>query len=533
MAETGAKQISGGFRQKRHLAGAAPPEKTARMASPHPSLFQINTRVSLRELGRQLGRSATLDDVPEAMLDRLAADGFDWVWFLGVWQTGPAGRRVSLSQPEWREGYAKALGDFRDEDVCGSPFAVQGYMVDRALGGDAALARLRQRLQQRGLRLMLDFVPNHTAPDHPWVQQHPEYYVQGNEADLQREPQNYLRVEGSPHPLILAHGRDPYFPGWPDTLQLNYRHAGSRTAMRNELLAVAGRCDGVRCDMAMLVLPDVFQRTWGDRARPRDGSAPVEAAFWPWATAEVRKQHPGFLFLAEVYWDLEWVLQQQGFDYTYDKRLYDRLRECHAGPVRGHLHADEAFQNRSARFLENHDEPRAASVFSPDVHRAAAVISFLVPGMRFIHEGQREGRKVHVSMHLNRRRDEPVDRDIVAFYDRLLACVRQPEARIGRWQLLESWPAWVGNPTCLNFIAFTWQGNAGYRLLIAVNYGPTQGQCHVGLPFEDMKGKQFVLRDRMSDARYERSGDDLATRGLYLDMPAWGYHVFEVMPVHG
>ena len=104
----------------------------------------------------------------------------------------------------------------------------------------------------------------------------------------------------------------------------------------------------------MLVLPEVFERTWGIAA----------SAFWPWATADVRATVPGFLFLAEVYWDLEWTLQQQGFDYTYDKRLYDRLEEGHARPVREHLSAGLDFQDHLVRFLENHDEPRAASTFA-------------------------------------------------------------------------------------------------------------------------------------------------------------------------
>ena len=114
--------------------------------------------------------------------------------------------------------------------------------------------------------------------------------------------------------------------------------------------------------MAMLLLPDVIQRTWGDRSRPADGTAPIDVSFWPEAIRAVRGEHPGFLFMAEVYWDLEWDLQQQGFDYTYDKRLYDRLHGRDAAGVRGHLCADAEFQHRSVRFLENHDEPRAAAV---------------------------------------------------------------------------------------------------------------------------------------------------------------------------
>src|SRR5262249_49661686 len=230
---------------------------------------------------------------------------------------------------------------------------------------------------------------------------------------------------------VLAYGRDPYFDGWPDTLQLNYAHGGFREAQIGQLGAVADRCDGVRCDMAMLLQPQVFQRTWGERATPSDGSPRQNAPFWPGAIGAIRRRYPEFLFVAEVYWDMEWELQQAGFDYTYDKRLYDRLGAQAAVPVREHLQADASFQDHSLRFLENHDEPRAASAFPPAVHRAAGVITLLAPGLRFVYEGQLEGRKVQVSMHLDRRPVEPVDRELATFYDALLRCLRRPEARDG------------------------------------------------------------------------------------------------------
>lgn len=493
----------------------------------YPSLYQINTRVWLGELSRKTGRPVTLDDIPDEALDRIAGLGFDWVWLLGVWQTGEAARRISLTQPEWRWEYKRILPGYTEADVCGSPFAVQGYTVHVNLGGDRALAALRQRLRDRGVRLMLDFVPNHTAPDHPWVRSHPEFYVAATEADLARDPYSYCRLDGLNGRLVLAHGRDPYFPAWPDVLQLNYRHGGLRQAMIEELGRVAGLCDGVRCDMAMLLLPEVFLRTWGEASRPSDGTAAVDTPFWPEAIARVHEQHPSLVFMAEVYWDLERTLQQQGFDYTYDKRLYDRLRARDAGAVRGHLQADGEFQRKSVRFLENHDEPCAAQEFPWPVHQAAAAVTFLVPGLRFIQEGQCDGRHVRVSMHLNRRPDEPVDPAVQGFYARLLECVRRPEVRDGRWQLLGCRPAWDGNPTWQQFIAFSWQGSNGRRLLVTVNYGPSRGQCYVGLPGADLKGKEFVLRDLLSTARYERSGDGLASQGLYLDMPEWGYHVFD------
>ena len=490
----------------------------------YPALYQINTRVWLWDLGQRLGRPATLDDVTDASLDQIASDGFDWVWLLGVWQTGEAGRQVSLTQADWHREYHELLPDYAPEDVCGSPFAVREYVVHRDFGGPDALARLRRRLAQRGVRLMLDFVPNHTAPDHPWVRDHPEYYIHGSEEDLAREPDNYLRVGTR----VLAHGKDPYFPGWPDTLQVNYRHHGLRQAMREVLERIARQGDGVRCDMSMLVLPDVIQRTWGARSLPADGSAPVDQSFWPDAIGHIRGAHPGFVFMAEAYWDLEWTLQEQGFDYTYDKRLYDRLHAQDAGAVRGHLQADPEFQRKSVRFLENHDEPRAATAFPPRVHRAAVVIAFLVPGLRFMHEGQRSGRHLRASNHLRRRTPEPVDVELRDFYNRVLACVRRPEARDGHWELLACRPAWDGNLTWERFIASAWNAETG-RLVVAVNYGPTQGQCYVPLPFQDLPGRTWKLRDLLNPRnRYEREGADLAGRGLYLDLPAWGHHVFEL-----
>jgi hypothetical protein len=491
----------------------------------HPLLYQINTRVLLQERGAAIGRPATLDDVPDSFLDNIADDGFEWVWFLGVWQTGKVGPAISKSSPELRAACSKCLPDLKEEDICGSPFAIQSYTVHRDFGGDAALARLRERLTSHGLRLLLDFVPNHAAPDHPWVESHPEFFIRGTEQDLAREPQNYTRLKGRSGERILAYGRDPYFAGWPDTVQLNYRHPATRQAMLAELSRVAGRCDGVRCDMAMLVQPQIFLRTWGDRAIPADGKPPVDTPFWSGAIREIRREHPGFLFIAEVYWDMEYELQQAGFDFTYDKRLYDRLRSLSARPVREHLMAQPDFQEHSMRFMENHDEPRAATVFGAD-HRAAAVITYFVRGLRFFYEGQLEGRKVHVSMHVGRRPNEPVDKELQAFYVCVLQALKRPEVHDGEWRLWNCRPAWDGNGTWDQFLVFSWE-QADQLLVGVVNYGPAQGQCYVTLDMPVLRGRKFTLVDLLGDARFEREGDGLAGNGLYLDLPPWGFNLFE------
>ncbi|HEY7376410.1 MAG TPA: alpha-amylase family glycosyl hydrolase [Polyangia bacterium] len=498
----------------------------------HSLLYQVNTRVFLQERGGAINRNATLDDVPDAFIDDVAARGFTWIWWLGVWQTGAAGREISRADAKLRAELQRELPDLRDQDITGSPFAITAYRVHEDFGGDGALRRLRERLARRGLKLLLDFVPNHTARDHRWVDEHPEYYVHGSSDDLARQPQNYARVPARRRggaDAILAYGRDPYFDGWSDTFQLNYRHAGFREAQVAELGAVADRCDGVRCDMAMLLQPQIIERTWGERARPNDGSPPRDAPFWREAIAAIRRRHPQFLFVAEVYWDMEWELQQAGFDQTYDKRLYDRLHAGEATAVREHLWADGAFQDRSLRFLENHDEPRAAAAFPAGMHEAAAVVAFTARGLRFFHEGQLEGRRVHVSMHVGRRPAEPVDERLQAFYARLLPCLRRPELHDGEWSLASCREAWEGNPTYQQFIVSSWQSGER-RLIVAVNYGPTQAQTYAKLALSGVRGRDFTLVDLMSDTRYRRAGDELAVTGLYLDLPAWGYNIFELQP---
>src|SRR5262249_28152361 len=162
--------------------------------------------------------------------------------------------------------------------------------------------------------------------------------------DLKRDPASFVQVDDA----VLANGRDPYFPAWPDVVQLNAFSPELRAAVVETLTSIAAQCDGVRCDMAMLMLNDVFQRTWGERVGP----PPVDD-YWPGVIPAVKREHPSFVFLAEAYWDLEWELQQQGFDHCYDKRLYDRLVAGDPDAIHGHLTADLGYQQRLVRFIEN------------------------------------------------------------------------------------------------------------------------------------------------------------------------------------
>jgi glycosidase len=483
----------------------------------NPSLYQINTKVLLSELGP----GATLDDVPNSFLDAIASRGFDWVWLLGVWKIGPTGRRISRQRTEWHHEYLAALPDLTDEDICGSPFAVCEYVTDPSIGGDKELSHFRDRLEQRGIALLLDFVPNHIGFDHRWVNERPDFLVRGTDRDLLQAPDCWTKL---PNGTIAAYGKDPNYPGWPDTLQLNFFNPHLRAAMIGELRSIATRCSGVRCDMAMLIEPEVFARTWNGRPEARENF--IEP-WWPDAIAQVRRDHPDFLFLAEVYWNYEKKLQEQGFSYTYDKVLYDRLIHHEPKKLSEYLRTQQSYSARMTHFLENHDEPRIASRLAPPEHTAAAVVSYLTPGMRFFHHGQLEGYRVRVPVHLCRGPHEEGDLTIAALYDTLLPIVNSPVGKYGAWHLLRCAPAWADNPTNENFIAYYIAHDSG-DLLVTVNYASYRGQCFVELPQALPQSGNAHLKDLLSDVRYERDARDLLAKGLYLDVEGFTAHVFSV-----
>jgi Alpha amylase, catalytic domain len=481
--------------------------------APRPTVYEINTAVWLTRLGQDGVARGGLGDVPGAQWDAVAGRPIDAVWLMGVWQRSPAGLEIALADPTLQAGNRAALPDLHPEDVIGSPYCVRDYVVDDRFGGPDGLAAAREQLARRGLGLILDYVPNHVAPDHPWLTERPDCFLPGSDEELAQHPEAFLPTAGG----VVAKGRDPYFPPWPDVVQLNAFAPALRDAVADMLIGVGAQCDGLRCDMAMLMTNEVFARTWGERA----GSPPC-AEFWPVLIERVRSAHPDLLFMAEAYWDMEWTLQQQGFDLCYDKRLYDRLVHESAESVRGHLQADASYQERLIRFIENHDEPRAAATFAPAKARAAAVVMSTLQGARLYHDGQLEGRRTRIPVFLGRGPDEPADGDLRAFYDRLLRAIADAQLRDGDWRLCET-VGWPDNDSHRQLVSWCWATDDS-RDLVVVNLSDGPAQACVHLPWTDMSGRRWALTDRLDSRSFERDGDDLTAAGLYVALDPWACH---------
>jgi hypothetical protein len=484
-----------------------------------PVIYEVNTAIWLAELAQAAGHQVTLADVPPSAWDDVTPEGTDAVWLMGVWERSPAGRDLASSNAGLQAAFRDALPDLRQDDVIGSPYCVRNYRAAPDFGGRDGLAAARAALAERGIRLVLDYVPNHVAPDHPWVTSRPELFVNGTDADLAAEPDAWLRTDGG----ILAHGRDPYFPPWPDVVQLNAFSPALRAATTATLADIAAQCDAIRCDMAMLMTNQVFAKTWGDRSGPE----PAEE-FWPAVIGGLRAVHPQTVLIAEAYWDMEWTLQQQGFDFCYDKRLYDRLVSGNVAAVRDHLRAGLDYQSRLVRFLENHDEPRIASLLPPAAERAAALVVATLPGAVLWHEGQFAGRRVHPPVFLSRRPAEPADGELAAWYARLLAVVAGRGVRAGQWRLLEA-GGWPDNDSCRSLLAWSWSAgpehNPDARYVVVVNLSDAPASGRIALDWPDLGGRGWTLTGLLDEQVWERDGDDLAGQGLFVDLPARGGHL--------
>jgi glycosidase len=488
---------------------------------PSPHLYEANALILLRRLSQKYRRRLTLASVPEEEWRKLRRLGFDLLWLMGVWARSPAGRQIALTHPGLRTDYDKVLPDWTEPDVAGSPYSVHAYTIDPALGTGEELAKLKSTLNQQGLGLVLDFVPNHLALDHPWTLSHPDRFVQGNEEDVQAHPDWFFLAEGGEY---LAHGRDLYFPPWTDTAQVNFFSPDLRAALVNELLRIAEVADGVRCDMAMLGLNRVFEKVWGKVIK---GYPRPEMEFWSEAIQEVKRRRPEFLFIAEAYWGTKEALQGLGFDYTYDKTLYDYLRSGTPSQVRHHLEAGNDHLERLVRFIENHDEARALAALGRERSMAAATIMATAPGLRLFHDGQLEGKEVHLPVQLGREPDETPDAEISDFYHRLLAISNASAFHEGQWRVLEVRQAWENNSSHHNLLAWRWRHQAQWKIVV-INFASSfsQGRLRLSLPAENTQS--ITLRDELNDVLYVRNIGELQNQGLYVELGPWRAHILDI-----
>lgn len=482
----------------------------------NPSIYEINTRVWLK----RFGDNVKIDEVPDEYWVSLKNKGIDLVWLMGIWKTKPELAKKYCYEDGLLREYSGALKDWKDEDVIGSPYAIDEYVVNPDLGDEDSLLKLKLRLNEMGMGLVLDFISNHFHAESKTLKEHPEIFLPANDHYYSEDQHTFYKpFNGS---QVFAHGRDPFFPAWQDTVQVNYFSTAAREFMIKMLIKLTRLCDGVRCDMAMLNLNNIFKNTWGGVLENMGFKKP-DVEFWQVAIEIVKDVRDDFLLIAEAYWDLEYALQKLGFDYTYDKKLTDRLTNSYPPDIRDHLMADKEYQDKSVRFIENHDEERAFKSFGKNREKAAATIISTLQGMRFYNDGQFEGRRIKLPVQLGREPKETEVKCMVEFYDKLLEITKSKVFKDGEWRLLKTLPAWDGNESYQNILAWLWEYKDEKRLVV-VNYSDWHSQCRIKL---DVRGyaERVELIDLITGNKYNHNIEEVAHVGAFIELKAYKSHI--------
>lgn len=480
----------------------------------NPKLYEINTRVWIK----RFGSDTKLSEIPVRYFNDLKLKGINIVWLMGLWKTCASVIEKSFN-PDLVSSYHKALNDWKKEDVIGSPFAIDEYEINPELGSKEDLLSLREKLNSIGIKLFLDFIPNHFSAGSSLIKEHPEYFLQADEEIYQRDPHTFFKYNDK----IFAHGRDPLFPAWDDTIQVNFFNTDARNFQIENLLKLAECCDGVRCDMAMLVMNNIFYSTWSGVLN-KFNIQKINIEFWKIAVEKVKEKYPDFIFLAETYWDLEWDLQQLGFDFTYDKRLTDRLLKDDIEGVKSHLYADKSYQMKSVRFIENHDEERAVIKFGNQRSLAAATIISTIMGMKLYYDGQFEGKRVKLPVQLGREPNEKVSETKKNYYYKLLGALNDEIFIKGNWNMLYPSAAANINSSFNNILAWQWEIDNQIRIIV-VNYSDLTAQCRLKLKLNS-SSETIELTDVLNNQKYSRKVDEINSIGLFIELKAYNSHIF-------
>ncbi|MGL4948331.1 MAG: alpha-amylase family glycosyl hydrolase, partial [Mycoplasma sp.] len=444
---------------------------------PHyPSIYQVSLRPWIFQLSKELGTDVkTLEQIPLSKLKEIRDKGMDIFWIMGVWQVGEYGVNHDKSDPGLQESFRAVLPDYTMDDIIGSPYAITDYTCNKELcpNGDDDLVKFRQRVNGLGMKLMLDFVPNHAAFDSPWLNDNINLFIRApRDAQPPYDSSRYF-------PNGVAYGGWYTFDPWTDVAQLNYWNPDTIKLMTDKLKTVAKYSDAIRCDMAYIILSDPYTQRWKSEMDSWGYKKP-EKEFWVDAIKEVKASYPGTIFLAEVYGDLFKELIKEGFDYTYDKEFWDRWRDDKIQYAKDWINWTSDVKDNLCHFLENHDDNRAVPYFGGEVAKTigAALVSYTLPGLRFFFQDQWNGYRNKLEVHLRRSYDESKSDEAIAFYSKFFEVLKNDIFKNGTWM-----PVHIYDDDALVLFGWNWTSSQNDdKIWCIINFNVNTKGARVTVP---------------------------------------------------
>ncbi len=393
---------------------------------PNVILMAKTVLVWLDQLTKQYGYPITrLDQIPDPELDRLRDEGFTGLWLIGLWERSKASKRI--------------------KQICGNPeaaasaYSLYDYNIAQNIGGWDALANLRQRCWQRGIRLASDMVPNHTGMDGNWVMNRPDLFIQRrdcpfphysfNGENLSQDPRTsifledhyyskndcavvFKRVDNQTGDVrYIYHGNDGTGLPWNDTAQIDFLNPEAREAVMQEILHVAQNFPIIRFDAAMVLAKKSIRRLWypepghgGDIAtRSETGLSTkqfndaIPNEFWREVVDRVAKECPDTLLLAEAFWMMEgYFVRTLGMHRVYNSAFMNMLKkeqnQKYRETVKNTITFDPQVLKRYVNFMNNPDEETAIAQFGDgDKYFGCCTLMITMPGLPMFGHGQIEG----------------------------------------------------------------------------------------------------------------------------------------------
>lgn len=417
------------------------------------TLLEISTRPYLYYLSQKYKSPIKkLSLIPMEELDFFQNLGFNMIWFMGVWNNGTEGRKFDLNDESRIKHYNQHLPNWSKDDVIGSPYSIYSYDPSPEIGNLEDLKWLKNELNKRSIKLILDFVPNHSSMDAPEIKSHPEYYIRKgrlkSKIKLTEEDNKYIyngkKIEKIPKEEKYDKNGFAYGRGlgvkhpWKDVRQYDYSNKELWKFQLNNLKKIAQCCDGIRCDVAWLMISDIFKRCFKTMNDTKE-------EFWTFAISEIRKIYPNIIFIAEVF-GKKWIsdfLLQCGFNFVYDIEPYDILNLIKDNNINinefieRNKNIEKDYLFNTVHFSENHDLITIIEKLEENVNKAnllTAIVCFL-PGIKMFNYGQIFGWKDTLCVQLRRILSYEINNEVFNFYTKVIKILNLDVVKKGKFRI--------------------------------------------------------------------------------------------------